>query len=81
MTSSLIPNYYKKQIISKNKSAYSSWNWNYFLLGTSLLSVTFLEMAKNYMHVNNNNQYSSCGSSCSSCGSSCGSGCGGCGGD
>lgn len=81
MTSSLIPNYYKKQIISKNKSAYSSWNWNYFLLGTSLLSVTFLEMAKNYMNVNNNNQYSSCGSSCSSCGSSCGSGCGGCGGD
>lgn len=76
----IIPNYFKKDIIplSSDKKGYNNWEWNYFIFGTALLSVTFKSVASPYMTNNSVNGCSggtSCGSSCGGCGG----GCGGCG--
>lgn len=81
MTMKIIPKYFADEIIGKNKAEFSSWKWNYFIIGTSIMSVSFLEMAKNYTYESNFvGDNSNWNSGCSSCGSSCGGGCGGCGG-
>ncbi|NJM79349.1 MAG: hypothetical protein HC854_06540 [Flavobacterium sp.] len=77
MTSRIIPNHFKEKVIPFNKSNYSTWEWNYFVIGTALLSVSFMPIAQNYSSSYNSGCSSGCGSSC---GSSCGGGCGGCGG-
>lgn len=72
--------YFKDEVIRKNKANYNEWEWNYFILGTTLLSTSFLLVASPYVHNIQNNNSSSCSSSCgSSCGGGCGGGCGGCG--
>lgn len=73
----IIVNYFKERVIPLNKSNYNNWEWNYFIIGTALLSVSFMPIVQTYSGNNNN---FGCGSGCSSCGSSCGGGCGGCGG-
>lgn len=78
MSSSIIPRHFKEKVIPVDKVNYNTWEWNYFVIGTGLLSVSFMPIVETYSSNNNN---SSCGSGCSSCGSSCGGGCGGCGGD
>lgn len=78
MTSKIIPNHFKEKVIAVNKANYNTWEWNYFVIGTALLSVSFMPIVQTY---SSNNNASGCGSGCSSCGSSCGGGCGGCGGD
>jgi hypothetical protein len=73
-----IPDLYKSEILP-TRQIDDNWQWSYFLLGSAVLTTTFVPLV-NYIDKNNNNG-SSCGTSCgSSCGSSCSS-CGGCGGD
>lgn len=80
----IIPNYFKKDIIpsSSDKKGYNNWEWNYFIFGTALLSMTFKSVASPYMTNDSANSFrGSEGTSCgSSCGGGCGGGCGGCGG-
>lgn len=73
-----IPELYKSEILP-TRQIDDNWQWSYFLLGSAVLTTSFIPIV-NYIEKNNNNG-SSCGTSCgSSCGSSCSS-CGGCGGD
>lgn len=88
ISTTTIPNLYKNDILP-TRQIENNWQWKYFLLGTAVLTTSFLPLV-NYIDKDNNkgncgtscgsSSGSSCGSSCSSCGSSCG-GCGGCGGD
>jgi uncharacterized membrane protein YgcG len=74
-----IPKLYQKEILPK-KEIENSWQWQYFLMGSTVLTSSFVPLV-NYTNKNENNSTGSCGSSGgSSCGSSCSS-CGGCGGD
>jgi hypothetical protein len=76
ISTTTIPDLYKKDILP-NRQIENDWQWKYFLLGTAVLTTSFVPLV-NYTEKNNNN--GSCGTSCgSSCGSSCSS-CGGCGG-
>jgi uncharacterized membrane protein YgcG len=74
-----IPKLYQKEILPK-KEIENSWQWQYFLMGSTVLTSSFVPLV-NYTNKNENNSTGTCGSSGgSSCGSSCSS-CGGCGGD
>jgi uncharacterized protein YbcV (DUF1398 family) len=75
LSTQTIPNLYKTEILPK-RQVENNWQWSYFLLGSAVLTTTFVPLV-NYIDKNNNNG-SGCGTSC---GSSCGSSCGGCGGD
>lgn len=78
VSTSTIPDLYKNELLPSRQIS-NNWQWNYFLLGTAVLTTAFVPLV-NYVDRNNSNN-SSCGSACgSSCGSSCSS-CGGCGGD
>lgn len=75
LMSIVIPQYYKKHLIPP-VSEQENWEWHYFLMGSAVLTGTFLPLV--------NRSDRSFGSSDSSCGTSCGSSCsscGGCGGD
>lgn len=83
----IFPQEFRKTFIPNNSSetAYSSWQWKYFLGGT-VIAASLQPMIGYTERHNGGNCGSSCGSSCSSsCGSGgdgCGGGgCGGCGGD
>lgn len=77
ISTTTIPNLYKNDILP-TRQIENNWQWTYFLLGTAVLTTSFVPLV-NYIDKNNNN--GNCGTSCgSSCGSSCSS-CGGCGGD
>lgn len=78
ISTSTIPDLYKKDILPARQIE-NNWQWKYFLLGTAVLTTTFIPLVN---HIDkNNNSSGNCGTSCgSSCGSSCSS-CGGCGGD
>lgn len=73
ISTTTIPDLYKKAILP-TKQIENNWQWTYFLLGTAVLTTSFVPLV-NYIDKNSNN--GGCGSSC---GSSCSS-CGGCGGD
>lgn len=78
ISTTTIPDLYKNDILPTRRIE-NNWQWTYFLLGTAVLTTSFVPLV-NYIDKNNNNS-SNCGTSCgSSCGSSCSS-CGGCGGD
>lgn len=78
ISTTTIPNLYKYDILP-TRQIDDNWQWTYFLLGTAVLTTSFVPLV-NYIDKNNNNS-GNCGASCgSSCGSSCSS-CGGCGGD
>ncbi|HOX81601.1 MAG TPA: hypothetical protein PLJ60_03215 [Chryseolinea sp.] len=71
-----VPRFYKEEILPAREDQ-KNWDWQYFLIGTAILSPAFVPMAK----LSNSSSSGSDSSSCSSgCGSSCSS-CGGCGGD
>jgi hypothetical protein len=81
ISTTTIPDLYKKDILPIRQIE-SNWQWTYFLLGTAVMTTSFVPLV-NYIDKKNNNGDcgTSCGSGCgSSCGSSCSS-CGGCGGD
>jgi hypothetical protein len=76
ITSQIVPDFYKKEILPKLENN-SSFQWRYFLFGTSILNGLFIPIVN---IVDRDNSPGSFGGSCgSSCGSSCSS-CGGCGG-
>jgi hypothetical protein len=72
-----VPHLYREEILPKLEDQ-KSWDWQYFLMGASILSPSFIPMTNR----RDTSSFSSdSSSSCSSgCGSSCSS-CGGCGGD
>lgn len=77
ISTTTVPDLYKKEILP-TRQIENNWQWTYFLLGTAVLTTSFVPLV-NYVDKNNSN--GNCGTSCgSSCGSSCSS-CGGCGGD
>jgi hypothetical protein len=72
-----VPRFYRNEIVP-NREDQKSWNWQYFLLGSAILSPAFIPMVNTTNTIGSSSESSS---SCSSgCGSSCSS-CGGCGGD
>jgi hypothetical protein len=74
-----IPSLYKTEVLPKKK-VQGDWQWQYFLLGETVLQPSFVPLV-NYTDKRNSSDSSGSSSSCgSSCGSSCSS-CGGCGGD
>ena len=72
-----IPNLYKTEILPARHTD-DNWQWSYFLLGTAVLTASFVPLVHRAdKNADGGNNGASCGSSC---GSSCNS-CGGCGGD
>jgi uncharacterized protein (TIGR04222 family) len=82
-----ITDLYKQKMLSQKTTIEyeESWDWQYFLLGNTAITASFMPLVT---HIDRKNEYeggsSGCGSSCSGGGdgggSSCGGGCGGCGG-
>ncbi|MGV3632309.1 MAG: glycine-rich domain-containing protein [Bacteroidota bacterium] len=86
ITRNYIPETVVETIKSRKQSEISSWQWDFYILGTMLYYPGFkpLVVSQNSGGMNDGSG-GNCGSSCSSgggsCGSSCGGGCGGCGGN
>lgn len=79
VATSIVPRFYKDDVLPTREDA-KSLDWQYFLLGSALLSSSFIPMV-DYTRRSDFGSSSDSGGSCSSgCGSSCSS-CGGCGGD
>ncbi|WP_284652288.1 glycine-rich domain-containing protein [Flavobacterium terrisoli] len=78
-----IPELYHEEILTK-KDIQENWQWQYFLLGYTVLTPSFVPLVDDYKknHPDGYSGGTSCGSGCgSSCGGGgCGGGCGGCGG-
>lgn len=76
-SSKVLPDLYKTVILPNN-----NWQWSYFLMGTAVLTTSFVPLTNQSVSVNSDG---GCGTSSSSSDSSCGrsscSSCGGCGGD
>ncbi|MFY1047351.1 hypothetical protein [Chryseobacterium sp. GP-SGM7] len=76
-----LPDVYKKVILTK-KEIKDDWQWNYFLMGTAVLTTSFIPLThRNISDGSSNTCGTSSSSSYSSCGGSSCSSCGGCGGD
>lgn len=74
-----IPDLYRTAILPSRHTE-NNWQWNYFMMGTAALAVTFAPLAARAFSSNDSvSSGDTSGSSCSSCGSSCSSS-GGCGG-
>lgn len=76
-----LPDLYKIVILPK-RNTNNDWQWSYFLMGTAVLTTSFIPLTN---RTTSDGSSSSCGTSSSSSDSSCGgsscSSCGGCGGD
>jgi len=78
VVTNIVPKFYRNEVLPTREET-KSWDWQYFLMGSALLSTSFIPMV-NYTNRNDFGSSSDSGGSCSSgCGSSCSS-CGGCGG-
>jgi hypothetical protein len=76
---STVPAFYRNEILP-GRSISANWEWQYFLLGSAVLTPAFIPIVGYVESHNNADTGSGSGTSCgSSCGSSCSS-CGGCGG-
>lgn len=80
-SSKILPDLYKTAILPKKNTA-NDWQWSYFLMGTAVLTTSFIPLMARPTY---DGSGSACGTSSSSSDSSCGgsscSSCGGCGGD
>lgn len=80
-SSKVLPHLYKTEIMPK-KDTNNDWQWSYFLMGTAVLTTSFVPLTNRLISANSDG---GCGTSSSSSDSSCGgsscSSCGGCGGD
>lgn len=80
-SSKILPDLYKTAILPK-KNTNNDWQWSYFLMGSAVLTTSFVPLTNRSVSVNSDG---GCGTSSSSSDSSCGgsscSSCGGCGGD
>ncbi|HEX7868664.1 MAG TPA: hypothetical protein VF455_00980, partial [Chryseobacterium sp.] len=76
-----LPDLYKIVILPK-RNTNNDWQWSYFLMGTAVLTTSFIPLTN---RTTSDGSSSSCGTSSSSSDSSCGgsscSSCRGCGGD
>ena len=77
--SNTIPNLYKTTLMPLMPNI-NNWDWQYFLIGTAILSSAFTPLVNSAESSGSDSSSSSCGSSGCSGGGSCGSSCGGCGG-
>lgn len=75
---STVPAFYRNEILP-GRSISGDWEWQYFLLGSAVLTPAFIPIV-GYVESHNNADTGSGSGSGTSCGSSCGSSCSSCGG-
>ena len=79
-TSKILPDLYKTAILPK-KNTNNDWQWSYFLMGTAVLTTSFVPLTAKSTYDGSGGGCGTSSSSDSSCGGSSCSSCGGCGGD
>lgn len=79
-SSKILPDLYKTAILPK-KNTNNDWQWSYFLLGTAVLTTSFVPLTAKSTYDGSGGGCGTSSSSDSSCGGSSCSSCGGCGGD
>lgn len=79
-SSKILPNLYKTAILPK-KNTNNDWQWSYFLMGTAVLTTSFVPLTAKSTYDGSGGGCGTSSSSDSSCGGSSCSSCGGCGGD
>lgn len=79
-SSKILPDLYKTAILPK-KNTDNDWQWSYFLLGTAVLTTSFVPLTAKSTYDGSGGGCGTSSSSDSSCGGSSCSSCGGCGGD
>ncbi len=79
-SSKILPDLYKTAILHK-KNTDNDWQWSYFLLGTAVLTTSFVPLTAKSTYDGSGGGCGTSSSSDSSCGGSSCSSCGGCGGD
>ncbi|REC41943.1 glycine-rich domain-containing protein [Chryseobacterium sp. 5_R23647] len=79
-SSKILPDLYKTAILPK-KNTDNNWQWSYFLLGTAVLTTSFVPLTAKSTYDGSGGGCGTLSSSDSSCGGSSCSSCGGCGGD
>ena len=79
-TSKILPDLYKTAILPK-KNTNNDWQWSYFLMGTVVLTTSFVPLTAKSTYDGSGGGCGTSSSSDSSCGGSSCSSCGGCGGD
>ncbi len=79
-SSKVLPDLYKTVILPK-KNTNNNWQWSYFLMGTAVLTTSFVPLTAKSTYDGSGGGCGTSSSSDSSCGGSSCSSCGGCGGD
>ncbi len=79
-SSKILPDLYKTAILPK-KNTNNDWQWSYFLMGTVVLTTSFVPLTAKSSYDGSGGGCGTSSSSDSSCGGSSCSSCGGCGGD
>lgn len=79
-TSKILPDLYKTAMLPK-KNTNNDWQWSYFLMGTAVLTTSFVPLTAKSTYDGSGGGCGTSSSSDSSCGGSSCSSCGGCGGD
>lgn len=79
-SSKILPDLYKTSILPK-KNTSNDWQWSYFLMGTAVLTTSFVPLTAKSTYDGSGGGRGTSSSSDSSCGGSSCSSCGGCGGD
>lgn len=79
-SSKILPDLYKTAILPK-KNTNNDWQWSYFLMGTAVLTTSFVPLTAKSTYDGSGGGCGTSSSSDSSCGGSSCSSCGGCGGD
>ncbi|WP_445432694.1 glycine-rich domain-containing protein [Chryseobacterium indoltheticum] len=79
-SSKILPDLYKTSILPK-KNTSNDWQWSYFLMGTAVLTTSFVPLTAKSTYDGSGGGCGTSSSSDSSCGGSSCSSCGGCGGD
>ncbi|MBO6184734.1 MAG: DUF1399 domain-containing protein [Chryseobacterium sp.] len=79
-SSKILPDLYKTVILPK-KNTNNNWQWSYFLMGSAVLTTSFVPLTAQSTYNGSSGGCGTSSSSDSSCGGSSCSSCGGCGGD
>ncbi|MBD3906710.1 DUF1399 domain-containing protein [Chryseobacterium sp. Ch-15] len=79
-SSKVLPDLYKTVILPK-KNTNNNWQWSYFLMGSAVLTTSFVPLTAQSTYNGSSGGCGTSSSSDSSCGGSSCSSCGGCGGD
>ena len=79
-SSKILPDLYRVKILPERNTS-NDWQWSYFLLGTAVLTTSFVPLTNRTASDGSSSVCGTSSSSDSSCGGSSCSSCGGCGGD